>query len=135
RARLLPRSADRAALDARTMRAASSGIAEDEPTVVVARRRPLRSVFRVLLLLLLTAVLLEATTRIYFANQMGERLYYYGTPWHRNEHPPTKWATDPWADSVQNHQNVVGDYQPYQSGTTGYSKYFPGEKKWTQGLD
>lgn len=100
-----------------------------------ARRGLFRRLGRVALVMLLTAVILEAVTRVYFAHEIGERLYYYGTPWHRNEQAPSKWATDPWADSVQNHQNQVGDYRPYEPGTTGYSKYFPGEQKWTQSPD
>jgi GDSL-like Lipase/Acylhydrolase family len=99
------------------------------------RRSFSRQVVRVILSLSLTVVILEAATRIYFANEIGERLYYYGTPWHRNEQAPSKWATDPWADSVQNHQNHVGAYQSYELSTTSYSKYFPGEIKWTQSPD
>lgn len=94
-----------------------------------------RRLGRVTLVVALTALILEAVTRIYFAHEIGERLYFYGTPWHRNAQAPSKWVNDPWADSVQNHQNQVGDYRPYEPGTTGYSKYFPGEKKWTESPD
>ena len=87
-------------------------------------------------LVVVTALFLEAATRVFFSFSVGPRLLLYGTPWHRNQMKPSDpTAADRWADSVQNHQNHVGDYHAYVRTETTYSKYFPHETKWTESPD
>ncbi|MEW6270143.1 MAG: SGNH/GDSL hydrolase family protein [Thermodesulfobacteriota bacterium] len=85
---------------------------------------------------LLSVAAAELAVRVWFATQIGPSLLFYGTRWHRNwvEAPPAP-EGDPLAGSPQKHANVVGDARPYTSGVTGYSKYFPHERKWTQRPD
>jgi lysophospholipase L1-like esterase len=87
------------------------------------------------LLFLLTCATLEIATRAYFSLSVGPRIFFYGTPWHRNVQTPAAPPSDPWADSVQHHGNNVGDYHSYDPSTSSYSKYFPGETKWTESPD
>ena len=102
--------------------------------------RPRRGAFRTLAVaLVLVAVnllLVELGLRAYFATKIGPSVLLYGTPWQRNwietAAVPDK---DPLAGSPQRHGNVVGDDRSYTPGATGYSKYFPHEKKWTQRPD
>lgn len=100
-----------------------------------AARRTLRTVVRAVAWVALNLVVLEVATRGFFAVQIGPRVLLYGTSWQRNtvEAPPPD--KDPLAWSPQSHRNVVGDYRPYTAGTTGYSKYFPYEHKWTGNPD
>lgn len=81
-------------------------------------------------------LLVELGLRAYFATRIGPSVLLYGTPWQRNwiETPPVP-DKDPLAGSPQRHGNVVGDDRSYTPGATGYSKYFPHEKKWTQRPD
>lgn len=102
--------------------------------------RPRRGAARTLLLwlalLLVNLALVEAGMRAYFATTIGPSVLFYGTPWQRNwiETAPVP-DTDPLARSAQRHGNVIGDDRAYAPGATGYSKYFPHEKKWTQRPD
>ena len=102
--------------------------------------RPRRGVVRtVLLALALVAgnlLLVELGLRAYFATKIGPAVLLYGTPWQRNwiETKPVP-DKDPLAGSPQRHGNVVGDDHAYATGATGYSKYFPHERKWTQRPD
>ena len=102
--------------------------------------RPRRGVVRtVLLALALVAgnlLLVELGLRAYFAAKIGPAVLLYGTPWQRNwiETKPVP-DKDPLAGSPQRHGNVVGEDRAYATGATGYSKYFPHEKKWTQRPD
>jgi len=73
----------------------------------------------------------ELAVRAFFAVKMGPRVFLYGTPWHRN----VVSAADPLPRSVQSHHNDVGAYTGYALGATSYSKYFPGEEKWTESPD
>ena len=102
--------------------------------------RPYRRIARILAtgaaLLALNLLLVELGLRAYFATKVGPSVLLYGTPWQRNwiETPPVP-DKDPLAGSPQRHGNVVGDDRAYTPGVTGYSKYFPHEKKWTQRPD
>ena len=103
-------------------------------------QRPYRRIARLLLtalaLVALNLLLVELGLRAYFATKIGPSVLLYGTPWQRNwiETPPVP-DKDPLAGSPQRHGNVVGDDRAYTPGVTGYSKYFPHEKKWTQRPD
>lgn len=108
-------------------------------TVVEPSRRRRGAVRTVLVVVVLVAVhllLVELGLRAYFATKIGPSVLLYGTPWQRNwiEAPPVP-DKDPLAGSPQRHGNVVGDDRAYTPGATGYSKYFPHEKKWTQHPD
>ncbi|MFM7735220.1 MAG: SGNH/GDSL hydrolase family protein [Alphaproteobacteria bacterium] len=80
--------------------------------------------------LALNLLVLEFATRAWFAWRLGPRILAYGTRWHRSE--PSK---DAFKWSVQSHQNDFGDFKAYDPAALGYSKYFPGDKKWTDSPD
>jgi lysophospholipase L1-like esterase len=101
-----------------------------------SRRGVARTALKVLALVVLNLVVAELALRAYFATQIGPSVLFYGTRWQRNwvEAPP-QLENDPFAGSPQSHKNTVGDGRSYTPGSTGYSKYFPHEKKWTQRPD
>ena len=105
-----------------------------KPTV---RGRAARLTLRAVAWVVLNLVVLEAATRVYFAAQVGPRVLFYGTPWHRKSVAPTPGADakDPWWWSPQSHHNNIGDYHSYTPGSSAYSKYFPYNKKWIQSPD
>jgi lysophospholipase L1-like esterase len=100
------------------------------------RRRIVRTLLLAIVLVTGNLLLVELGLRAYFATKIGPSVLLYGTPWQRNwiETPPVP-ERDPLAASAQRHGNVVGDDRAYAPGATGYSKYFPHEKKWTQRPD
>lgn len=100
------------------------------------RRGIVRTLLFALLLVAINLLLVELGLRAYFATQVGPGVLLYGTPWQRNwiETPPVP-EKDPLASSPQRHGQVIGDDRAYTPGATGYSKYFPHEKKWTQRPD
>ena len=97
-----------------------------------ASRRPgvLRRALLVAGFLALNLLVLELATRAWFAWRLGPRILAYGTRWHRAE--PSK---DAFKWSVQSHHNDFGDFKAYDPEAVGYSKYFPGDKKWTDSPD
>lgn len=102
------------------------------------KTRAVKTAVKLLAVLALSVVAAEVAVRVWFATEIGPSLLFYGTRWHRNwvETPPEPTPSgDPLARSVQRHANVVGDDRPYTKGVTGYSKYFPHERKWTQRPD
>jgi lysophospholipase L1-like esterase len=88
-------------------------------------------------LIALNLFVLEAATRLWFAWKLGPRTLAYGTRWHRNEAAgkPYDAAKDSWGWSVQAHHNDVGSFKAYDPTSAGYSKYFPGEQKFTESPD
>ncbi len=80
--------------------------------------------------LALNLFVLELATRAWFAWRLGPRILAYGTRWHRSE--PSK---DAFPGSVQSHHNDFGAFKAYDPDAAGYSKYFPGDRKWTDSPD
>ncbi|MFM7143651.1 MAG: SGNH/GDSL hydrolase family protein, partial [Alphaproteobacteria bacterium] len=100
-----------------------------------ARVSTARRALVLLALLALNLLVLEAATRAWFAFKLGPRTLAYGTRWHRFVPPQYDASKDPWADSVQAHHNDVGQFKAYDPKAAGYSKYFPGEDKYTESPD
>ncbi|MFP6664854.1 MAG: SGNH/GDSL hydrolase family protein [Deltaproteobacteria bacterium] len=80
--------------------------------------------------LLFSLLLAELGTRAYFASFVGPKIYWYGTPWHRNKIAAmAQWSRK--MNLVQVHENEVRS----DSDVVAYTKYFPGEKKVILGPD
>lgn len=94
-----------------------------------------RRCLAVLALVALNLLVLEAATRAWFAFRLGPRTIAYGTRWHRFVPPKYDASKDVWRGSVQAHHNDVGDFKAYDPNAAGYSKYFPGEEKYTESPD
>lgn len=101
-----------------------------EPFSPRRRGGPLRRALLVAGFLALNLFVLELATRAWFAWRLGPRILAYGTRWHRSE--PSK---DAFPGSVQSHHNDFGAFKAYDPDAAGYSKYFPGDKKWTDSPD
>lgn len=99
------------------------------------RRGPARRLLVALGLVALNLVVLEVAARAWFAVRLGPRVLAYGTPWHRLQSGGGDPKDDNWKWSVQSHHNDVGQYRAYKPAAVGYSKYFPGETKFTESPD
>ena len=95
----------------------------------MARVRP-RLIFAWLFSICLTLFLMEVAVRGYFATKVGPRLLLYGTRWRSN----TEEAMHN-TPSAGVHMNEFGGYSAYDAASTGYSKYFPNEVKYTESPD
>jgi len=94
-----------------------------------------RRILGLLALVVLNLFVLEVATRAWFAFKLGPRTLAYGTRWHRFVPPKYDASKDAWRGSVQAHHNDVGDFKAYDPNAAGYSKYFPGEEKYTESPD
>ena len=67
----------------------------------------------------------ELMTRAWFAGFVGSDLWWYGTPWHRDEVADSMSTNARDLKLVQVHENAV----EREDGEVAYSKYFPFEEK------
>ena len=79
--------------------------------------------------LLVSLFAAELLVRFWFVGFVGADLWWYGTPWHRDEVANELSTTARDMNLVQVHDNTVAD----EDGDVVYSKYFPFEEKMVLG--
>ena len=88
-------------------------------------------------LILINCVVVEVAVRAYFAWEIGPRVFFYGTPWHRQavEVNRDEDRERPVTRSVQFHEQRVDVLEEGTLAMSSYTKYYPNEKKQTQSHD